>query len=240
MAEGRVAGEVQDRPGATVLRVSDRVHEDLDLGFDQGAHAHGARLVGREDGDLRQPMPVQLVGGGLDGAQDGMGGGVVGDDSAVVLASDHGVVKDGHGADGSLSLCCSPPRFGDRFGHEQLVVHRTPSLAEGSRRTAVSFGPMPAWTRLDTALLVLVTAVAAAIRLWGLGTPDQLVFDEIFYAQNACLLAATPDVCGIAAPVSAAHPPLGQWLIAAGIAIFGYDPFGWRVASAVAGATPWR
>lgn len=95
---------------------------------------------------------------------------------------------------------------------------------------------MPAWTRLDTALLLIVTAVAAAIRLWGLGTPDQLVFDEIFYAQNACLLATTPDVCGIALPVSAAHPPLGQWLIAAGIAIFGYDPFGWRFASAVAGA----
>jgi len=77
---------------------------------------------------------------------------------------------------------------------------------------------MPAWTRLDTALLVAVTAVAALVRFVSLGTPDQLVFDEIWYAQNACLLATAPDICGIAAPVSAAHPPLGQWLIAAGIA----------------------
>lgn len=94
---------------------------------------------------------------------------------------------------------------------------------------------MPAWTRLDTVLLVAVSAVAAGIRLLGLDHPAALVFDEIFYAQNACLLVAGPDVCGIAEPISNAHPPLGQWLIAAGIAIAGYDPFGWRIASVVAG-----
>jgi dolichyl-phosphate-mannose--protein O-mannosyl transferase len=94
---------------------------------------------------------------------------------------------------------------------------------------------MPAWTRLDTALLVAVTGVAAALRLWGLGSPAALVFDELFYAQNSCLLAAAPQVCGISEPLSNAHPPLGQWLIAAGIAVLGYDPFGWRVASAVLG-----
>ena len=95
---------------------------------------------------------------------------------------------------------------------------------------------MPAWTRLDTALLVTVTGVAAALRLWDLGQPAALVFDEIFYAQNACLLVASPDICGITEPVSNAHPPLGQWLIAAGIAIVGYDPFGWRLAAAVVGS----
>jgi dolichyl-phosphate-mannose--protein O-mannosyl transferase len=94
---------------------------------------------------------------------------------------------------------------------------------------------MPAWTRLDTVLLVVVTAVAAVVRFAGLGNPDALVFDEIFYAQNACLLVASPDVCGIVEPLSNAHPPLGQWLIAAGIAAVGYDPFGWRVAAAIAG-----
>jgi dolichyl-phosphate-mannose--protein O-mannosyl transferase len=94
---------------------------------------------------------------------------------------------------------------------------------------------MPAWTRLDTALLVAVTSVAAVIRFAGLGSPDALVFDEIFYAQNACVRVAGPEVCGIAEPLSNAHPPLGEWLIAAGIALLGYDPFGWRAASAVAG-----
>jgi dolichyl-phosphate-mannose--protein O-mannosyl transferase len=32
-----------------------------------------------------------------------------------------------------------------------------------------------------------------------------------------------------------AHPPLGKWLIAIGIRLFGADEFGWRFASAVAG-----
>lgn len=94
---------------------------------------------------------------------------------------------------------------------------------------------MPAWTRLDTALLVAVTGVAAVLRLWGLASPAELVFDELFYAQNACLLAAAPDACGIAEPLSNAHPPLGQWLIAAGIAVMGYDPFGWRIVAAAVG-----
>ena len=31
------------------------------------------------------------------------------------------------------------------------------------------------------------------------------------------------------------HPPLGKWLIAVGIAVVGFDPVGWRVASAAAG-----
>lgn len=94
---------------------------------------------------------------------------------------------------------------------------------------------MPAWTRLDTALLVAVTGVGAALRLWGLGSPAELVFDELFYAQNSCLLVAASDVCGIGQPLSIAHPPLGQWLIAAGIAVLGYDPFGWRIAAAMVG-----
>ena len=32
------------------------------------------------------------------------------------------------------------------------------------------------------------------------------------------------------------HPPLGKWMIAAGMAIFGdNNPFGWRVSAAVVG-----
>jgi dolichyl-phosphate-mannose--protein O-mannosyl transferase len=95
---------------------------------------------------------------------------------------------------------------------------------------------MPAWTRLDTALLVAVTAVAAVVRLVSLGTPYGLVFDEIFYAQNACLRVVDPEFCGITEPLSNAHPPLGEWLIAFGIAIFGWgESWTWRMSSAMAG-----
>jgi len=84
--------------------------------------------------------------------------------------------------------------------------------------------------------LVVITLAAAALRFVSLGRPIELVFDEIFYARDACwYVAGTEAVCGITDLTSRAHPPLGKWLIGAGIAAFGYDPFGWRVAVATAG-----
>jgi dolichyl-phosphate-mannose--protein O-mannosyl transferase len=81
-----------------------------------------------------------------------------------------------------------------------------------------------------------VTLGAAALRLLSLGRPVELVFDEIFYARDACwYVVGTEQVCGISDLASRAHPPLGKWLIGTGIAVFGYNPFGWRVAAAVAG-----
>lgn len=92
------------------------------------------------------------------------------------------------------------------------------------------------WTRRDTAAIVLVTVVAAILRLVSLGRPVELVFDEIFYARDACwYVYGSESICGISDLASRAHPPLGKWLIGSGIAVFGYEPFGWRVASAAAG-----
>jgi dolichyl-phosphate-mannose-protein mannosyltransferase len=42
-------------------------------------------------------------------------------------------------------------------------------------------------------------------------------------------------VCEITGLTSRTHPPLGKWLVGSGIAVFGYEPFGWRVGVAVAG-----
>lgn len=83
--------------------------------------------------------------------------------------------------------------------------------------------------------MALVTLGAAMVRLAGLTTPAGLVFDEIFYARNACRFVIDTARCGIEDLVSGAHPPLGNWLIGIGIRLFGYDEFGWRIASAVAG-----
>ena len=92
------------------------------------------------------------------------------------------------------------------------------------------------WTRLDSAALVASVVAAAVLRLVGLGRPAELVFDEIFYARDACwYLFAAHDPCGVTDLVSRAHPPLGKWLVAFGIAAFGYEPFGWRISVAVAG-----
>ena len=83
--------------------------------------------------------------------------------------------------------------------------------------------------------MAVVTAGAAAVRLAGLTTPTGFVFDEIFYARNACRFVIDTARCGIDDLVSGAHPPLGNWLIGIGIRLFGYDEFGWRIASVVAG-----
>ena len=136
--ESRVASKIQDRAGTAPLRVADGENEDLDPSLHQGTDAHRARLVGGEDGDLRQPVPLQLAGRGLEREEDGMGGGVMGLHALVVLTTDHGVVEDGHRTDGALPLVGASAGLGDGLGHEQLVVHRTPSLAEGIGWAAVS------------------------------------------------------------------------------------------------------
>jgi dolichyl-phosphate-mannose--protein O-mannosyl transferase len=83
---------------------------------------------------------------------------------------------------------------------------------------------------------VTVTLAAAVLRFVALARPVGLVFDEIFYARDACwYVIGSPAVCEITGLASRTHPPLGKWLIGSGIALFGYDPFGWRVAVAAAG-----
>ena len=93
----------------------------------------------------------------------------------------------------------------------------------------------PAWTVVDWWALGGLLAVAAALRLVGLDQPHGFVFDEMFYAQNACFSTLGGPACGLDTLVSRAHPPLGNWLIGAGIALFGYGEFGWRIAPALAG-----
>jgi dolichyl-phosphate-mannose-protein mannosyltransferase len=99
----------------------------------------------------------------------------------------------------------------------------------------------------------VVTAVAAATRLIGLGHPDTLVFDETYYVKDAYTLSqlgyegswpADPNPAFNAGDPSGflpgasfvAHPPLGKWIIAGGMAVFGADnPVGWRISVAVIG-----
>jgi len=54
------------------------------------------------------------------------------------------------------------------------------------------------WGRVDTVALALVTALAAALRLFRLSTPGRIVFDEIYYAQDACVFVRVGGgVCSI-------------------------------------------
>jgi dolichyl-phosphate-mannose--protein O-mannosyl transferase len=85
-------------------------------------------------------------------------------------------------------------------------------------------------------LFSAVIGVGAALRLYSLGSPGALVFDEVYYTQDACsYLGWGEQVCGVAREASWVHPPLGKWLIALGILLFGYEPTGWRIVPVLAG-----
>lgn len=79
----------------------------------------------------------------------------------------------------------------------------------------------------------LVLALAIATRLWGLGTPgDVIPLDETHYVTDAreILDHGTEEDFVV-------HPPVGKWFIAAGMAVFGRgSAFGWRFSGAVLGA----
>lgn len=98
-------------------------------------------------------------------------------------------------------------------------------------------GPSPrVWELRDWLALAVVVLAGGLLRLARITRPDAFVFDEIYYAQNACLyIHGAAEVCG-PSPYTGGHPPLGEWLIGAGIAAFGYNAFGWRIAAVVAGA----
>lgn len=98
-----------------------------------------------------------------------------------------------------------------------------------------------------------VTLLAAILRLWNIGQPHALVFDETFYVKDAWTLwnngyestwpedadaqfnAGDPN--GYTTTGSyVVHPPIGKWLIGMGMAVFGADSsVGWRISTAVVG-----
>ncbi len=77
----------------------------------------------------------------------------------------------------------------------------------------------------------LATTIALLTRVLWLGRPGVFVFDEIFYASDAADLIQRGVEGG-----SPVHPPLGKWMLAGGIRLFGFDAVGWRVAPLLAGA----
>ena len=108
--------------------------------------------------------------------------------------------------------------------------------AEETTAAAGSWSATPAWGPLDTLGLTMITLLAAALRYVNLATPSSLIFDEVYYAKDACLyLGSAASVCKIDQEVTWVHPPLGKWLIAIGVRLFGFDSFGWRIVSVVAG-----
>jgi len=78
-------------------------------------------------------------------------------------------------------------------------------------------------------LLLSVTLAAAIFRLPGLDYPHEEYFDEVYHAKTALQYLRGES------PTEWVHPPTAKLLIAVGIAAFGYHPWAWRLAPALAG-----
>ncbi|WP_299279057.1 phospholipid carrier-dependent glycosyltransferase [uncultured Georgenia sp.] len=102
---------------------------------------------------------------------------------------------------------------------------------------------------------LLVTAVAAVLRLVNLDHPTRLIFDETYYVKQAYSLLTLGyegewegeevndrfregDFSDLSTEADyVVHPQIGKWLIAIGIRLFGADNgAGWRFSAAIAGA----
>ncbi|MDQ3659650.1 MAG: phospholipid carrier-dependent glycosyltransferase [Actinomycetota bacterium] len=91
-------------------------------------------------------------------------------------------------------------------------------------------------TPADFPAALVVVLIGGAMRLVQVAVPAGRIFDERYYAEDACLYANAPaSLCGSAAELTTVHPPLGKWLLAAGIRGFGYNSLGWRITAVVAG-----
>lgn len=82
---------------------------------------------------------------------------------------------------------------------------------------------------------ILIALASFVLRIINLGLPKGFVFDEVYYVDGARdFLKHGVEIDG-ANPEFIVHPPVGKWLIASGIKLFGDSEFGWRFASAVFG-----
>ena len=108
-------------------------------------------------------------------------------------------------------------------------------------------------TRNGWIATVVTTLIAAFTRLWNLGSPHEIMFDETYYvkdaysiwhlgyegtwAQNANASFVRGNFSTLSPEASfVVHPPLGKWLIAMGMEALGpASSWGWRLAVALAG-----
>lgn len=99
----------------------------------------------------------------------------------------------------------------------------------------------------------IVGAVAAFLRLFNLGSPHALVFDETYYVKDAWTLSrlgyegnwkSGADELFVTGQFDSftkagsfiVHPPLGKWLISLGLMTFGpQNAIGWRIVPALFG-----
>lgn len=99
-----------------------------------------------------------------------------------------------------------------------------------------------------------VALLAFVVRIWHVGRPNRLLFDETYYAKDAWSLLHHGYVLDFVEDANAkiqdgvttglttddpswvVHPDAGHALIAIGEKLFGLDAFGWRISAVVVGS----
>ncbi|NVM99288.1 dolichyl-phosphate-mannose--protein mannosyltransferase [Arthrobacter sp. SDTb3-6] len=128
------------------------------------------------------------------------------------------------------------------------------ALAQRLNGVRAGFRQTPASLRLWFWLAPVLTAVVGGVlRFVRLGQPHSLVFDETYYVKDAYSLLQSGyernwaekandlftkgDFSGLqGTPEYVVHPPVGKWMIAFGMWLFGPDSsFGWRFSAALVG-----
>ncbi len=107
--------------------------------------------------------------------------------------------------------------------------------------------------RVGWLVTLAITAVAGVLRFWRIGDPWVFAFDETYYAKDAWSLMnhgyVTTYLDGANDQILAGHlydqytntasqvvhPEVGKYLIGLSELIFGMNPIGWRISSAVIG-----
>ncbi|WP_081746763.1 glycosyltransferase family 39 protein [Arthrobacter sp. H5] len=110
--------------------------------------------------------------------------------------------------------------------------------------------PLSVWTWL---LPLAVAVIGGVLRFVRLGEPGTLIFDETYYVKDAFSFLQSgyerewPEGADedfnqgntgviLGTPDYVVHPPVGKWMIAFGMAVFGSDnAFGWRFSAALVG-----
>lgn len=84
---------------------------------------------------------------------------------------------------------------------------------------------------------LVVTIFGGILRFHHLALPKGKVFDELYYVTGAQQLIANGVEFDLVKQKAdfVVHPPLGKWVIAAGIKVFGDSELGWRVGVALLG-----
>ena len=100
------------------------------------------------------------------------------------------------------------------------------------------------WERRGPKCLALgaILLFALLLRGWNLEFFDKLIFDEVHYVKAARILIgfephpgmeawlSTSKLIAKSPDINFSHPPLGKFLIGAGMLTFGDTPLGWRGA----------